>query len=112
MQYIIPSVAKFLADSVLKAAESEVNGAQKLQLIGVLTLIVMMQLREEPATSFSIAQALNISPQTLHKNVIWLVSKGIVTRTPVLNSSGRGRAYKLTLNETTEIRKLLGLEIG
>jgi hypothetical protein len=110
MQSSLSPVAAYIVEIVLKNAMGERTGAQKLQLIGVLTVIVMLQRRGDIPTSRSVALFLDADPTVIGRNILWLEKKGIITREKVLNVQGRGHAYKISLTETDELRELLGLK--
>jgi len=109
MQHSLSPVATYIVEMILKNALSEKTGTQKLQLIGVLTVIVMLQRKSVTATNRSIAEILEMEPTVIGRNVLWLEKKGIIQREKVLNIQGRGHAYTISLTETPELRELLGL---
>jgi DNA-binding MarR family transcriptional regulator len=110
MQYNLPTVTSFLTDSILKAADEEMTGVQILIVTGLLAFIIRMQQENQPLTGKIIANKINVSHELVNKNLKWLEEKGIVNRTPIVSAHGRGRTYLITLAETDEYRKLLGLK--
>jgi DNA-binding MarR family transcriptional regulator len=109
MQYNLPTVTSFLFDSVMNAADEDMTGVQILIITGLLTLIVKLQQGEEPVTGKLIAKKIKVSHELANKNLKWLEEKGIIKRTATLSGHGRGRTYVITLAETEQYRKLLGL---
>lgn len=109
MQSSLSPLAAYIVNTVLKNADIGTSAGKKLQLIGVLTVIIMLQRRGEIATSRSIALFLDADATVIGRNIKWLEKNGIVCREKVLNIQGRGHAYKIDLVETPELRELLGL---
>jgi DNA-binding MarR family transcriptional regulator len=82
------------------------TGALRMQQIGLFTLIYVLQDDEEPVTASRIAAMMHQSNGQVHRQLQKLLDRKLVKRERVRNKQGRGHAYKLTINDTAETRKL------
>src|SRR5437588_1971086 len=82
------------------------TGALRMQQIGLFTLIYVLQDDEKPVTASRIAAMMHQSNGQVHRQLRKLLDRKLVKRERVRNKQGRGHAYKLTINDTAETRKL------
>lgn len=81
------------------------TGASRLQQVGLFTLIYVMQ-REPPVTAARIAAVTRQSQSQVHRQLQKLLKLNLVKRERIRNKQGRGHAYKLTINDTAETRRM------
>src|SRR5205085_9419053 len=78
-----------------------------MQQIGLFTLIYVLQGDEEnPVTASRIAALMGESDGQVHRQLQKLLDLKLVKRERVRNRQGRGHAYKLTINDTAETRRI------
>jgi len=83
------------------------TGALRMQQIGLFTLIYVLQGDEEnPVTASRIAALMGESDGQVHRQLQKLLDLKLVKRERVRNRQGRGHAYKLTINDTAETRRI------
>ena len=82
------------------------TGALRMQQIGLFTLIYVLQNDEEPVTASRIGAMAGLSDGQVHRQLQKLLKLKLVKRERIRNKQGRGHAYKLTINETAETRRL------
>jgi predicted transcriptional regulator len=82
------------------------SGALRMQQIALFTLIYVLQNDEEPVTASRIAALVGQSNGQVHRQLQKLLKQKLVQRERVRNRQGRGHAYKLTINDTAETRRI------
>src|SRR5437588_8714265 len=82
------------------------TGALRMQQIGLFTLIYVLQGDEEPVTASRIATMMGQTNGQVHRQLQKLLDRKLINREQIRNKQGRGHAYKLTINDTPETRKL------
>jgi predicted transcriptional regulator len=92
---------------ILEKAFPGVSAAARLQQIGLFTLIYALQGEDEPVTAARLTHMTGLSDGQVLTHLRRLVTIDLVERTQIRNKQGRGRAFKLTIKDTKETRKLL-----
>jgi predicted transcriptional regulator len=92
---------------ILEKAFPGVSAAARLQQIGLFTLIYALQGEEEPVTGARLAQMTGLSDGQVLTHLRRLMAIDLVERTQIKNKQGRGRAFKITIKDTKETRRLL-----
>jgi|ERR1043165_1501804 predicted transcriptional regulator len=96
----------FIERIVNKAFAGE-TGALRMQQIGLFTLIYVLQGDEEqPVTASRIAAMMGQTNGQVHRQLQKLLDRDLIKREQIRNREGRGHAYKLTINDTPETRRL------
>ena len=92
---------------ILEKAFPGVSAAARLQQIGLFTLIYALQDEEEPVTAAWLAKMTELSDGQVLTHLRRLMEIQLIERTQIKNKQGRGRAYKLTIKDTKETKRLL-----
>jgi|ERR1051325_5555766 DNA-binding MarR family transcriptional regulator len=82
------------------------TGALRMQQIGLFTLIYVLQDDEEPVTASRIAAMMGQTNGQVHRQLQKLLDRQLIKREQIRNKQGRGHAWKLTINDTPETRRL------
>jgi|GEM_PF-1286494 len=97
---------RMFIERIVNKVFAKETGALRMQQIGLFTLIYVLQDDEEPVTASRIAAMMHQSNGQVHRQLKKLLDRKLVKRERVRNKQGRGHAYKLTINDTAETRKL------
>jgi DNA-binding MarR family transcriptional regulator len=104
----IKSLHMFLRHILEHAFPGE-SGASRLQQLGLFTLIYVMQ--EEghaPVTAKDLAELTGQSDGDVSRRIKKLVALDLIDRNPIPNPrGGRGTAFKLTVKDTPEAKRLI-----
>jgi predicted transcriptional regulator len=82
------------------------TGALRMQQIGLFTLIYVLQNDEEPVTASRVGAMAGLSDGQVHRQLQKLLKLKLVKRERIRNKQGRGHAYKLTISDTAETRRI------
>lgn len=93
-------------ERILERALPKDSGAARLQRVGLLTLISVMQGDKEVVTARRLSRITGQSEGDVSLQVKKLIELGLLDRIPILNKQGRGRAYKLTIKPNEQTRRL------
>ena len=97
---------RMFIERIVNKVFAKETGALRMQQIGLFTLIYVLQGDEEPVTASRIAAMMHQSNGQVHRQLQKLLDRKLVKRERVRNRQGRGHAYKLTISDTAETRKL------
>src|SRR3954447_5089286 len=101
------AVIRMFLERILDEVFPDETGAARLQQIGLFTLIYALQDDEEPVTGARLAALTEQSASQISKQIQKLMALGLIERTQVLNKQRRGYAWRLTIKDTPESRKLM-----
>ena len=82
------------------------TGALRMQQIGLFTLIYVLQGDDEPVTASRIAAMMGQTNGQVHRQLQKLLDRELIKREQIRNKQGRGHAYRLTINDTPQTRRL------
>jgi len=99
------AVIRMYLERILEKAFPGVTAAARLQQIGLFTLIYALQ-GDEPVTAARVTRLTGLSDGQVLTHLRKLIALKLVTRTQIKNKQGRGRAYQLTITDTTESKRL------
>ena len=97
---------RMFIERIVNKVFAKETGALRMQQIGLFTLIYVLQDDKQPVTASRIAAMMGQSSGQVHRQLQKLLDRKLVKRERVQNRQGRGHAYKLTINDTAETRKL------
>ena len=94
-------------ERIVEKAFPGVSAAARLQQIGLFTLIYALQGEQTPVTAAQLAQMTGLSDGQVLTHLRRLMAIDLVERTQIRNKRGRGRAFKITIKDTKETRRLV-----
>jgi len=95
-------------ERILRNAFPGESGAARLQQLGLFTLIYLMQGDEEPVTARRLAEVTEQSDGDVSRRIKKLLALDLIERSPIGNpQGGRGQAYKITIKESPETKRLI-----
>src|ERR1051325_1817717 len=97
---------RMLIERIVNKVFAGETGALRMQQIGLFTLIYVLQDDEEPVTASRIATMMGQTNGQVHRQLQRLLDRGLIKREQIRNKQGRGHAFKLTINDTPETRRL------
>jgi predicted transcriptional regulator len=97
---------RMFIERIVNKVFAKESGALRMQQIGLFTLIYVLQGDEESVTASRIAAMMGQSNGQVHRQLQKLLKLKLIKRERVRNKQGRGHAYKLTINDTAETRRL------
>lgn len=97
---------RMFIERIVKKASRDESGALRMQQIGLFTLIYVLQGDEEPVTASRLAAMVDQTSGQVHRQLQKLLDLKLVKRQRIRNRQGRGHAYKLTINDSPETRRL------
>jgi predicted transcriptional regulator len=97
---------RMFIEQIVNRVFTKETGALRMQQIGLFTLIYVLQGDDEPVTASRIAAMTGQTNGQVHRQLQKLLDLKLIKRERVRNKQGRGHAYKLTINDTKETRKL------
>jgi DNA-binding transcriptional regulator GbsR (MarR family) len=98
---------RMLLDHILENAFPGQSGASRLQQVGLFTLIYVMQGDAEPVTARRLSQVTGQSEGNVSSQLKKLIALDLVERVEIANRQGRGRAFKLIVNDTPKTKQLI-----
>jgi DNA-binding MarR family transcriptional regulator len=101
------ALVRMFVEPILAEVFPGETGAARMQQIGLLTVILMLQNTGEPVTAARIAEMSGQVHSQVHRNLQKLLKLGIVERVKVKNRAGKGQAWDLRIKHTPQTRKLL-----
>lgn len=97
---------RMFIERIVNEVFAKETGALRMQQIGLFTLIYVLQNEEEPVTASRIAAMMGQTNGQVHRQLQRLLDRKLINREQIRNKQGRGHAWKLTINDTPETRKL------
>ena len=91
---------------ILDHAFPRQTGAARVQLLGLFTLIYLLQTEKEDVTARRLAMMTGQPEGDVGNQVKKLVALDLIARTQILNKQGRGRAFKLTVKNSAQAKRL------
>jgi DNA-binding MarR family transcriptional regulator len=98
---------RMFVERIVKRAFAKESAAARLQQIGVLALIYMMERDEEPLTAARLSQYTGLTDGQVLILLRKLVKRGLVERTKITSPHGRGRAFRLSIKHNDRTKKLV-----
>lgn len=98
---------RMLVDRILEEVFLEETGAARLQQVGLFTLIYLMQEDKEPVTASRLSAITGQSDTQIGNQLKKLIAIDLVERTKILNKQGRGYAWRLSIKQTPQTKRLL-----
>jgi predicted transcriptional regulator len=95
-----------LVERILDEVFPDETGAARLQQVGLLTLILMLEGDDQPVTEGRLAQITGQAQTAVNRQLHKLIKVGLVERTAILGPHGRGRAWHLSIRHTPETARL------
>jgi hypothetical protein len=99
-------LVRMLVEPILTEIFPNETGAARLQQVGLFTLIFMLQGEDEPVTEARLALLSGHSQSHINRQLKKLIAIGLIDRTAVLGSHGRGRAWHLSVKHTPKTTAL------
>ncbi|MFL5072954.1 MAG: hypothetical protein ACJ8D9_25490 [Xanthobacteraceae bacterium] len=93
-------------ERILEKAFPKESSAARLQQVGLFTLIYLMQADKADVTARRISHMTGQSEGELSHLVQKLVDRDLITKEQITNKQGRGRAFKLTVKDNAETKRL------
>jgi len=103
---------RMFIERIVNKVFAKESGALRMQQIGLFTLIYVLQNDEEPVTASRIATMMGQSNGQVHRQLQKLLKLKLIKRERIRNKQGRGHAYKLTINDTADTRRLAKAIVG
>lgn len=98
---------RMFIERIVNEVFAKETGALRMQQIGLFTLIYVLQgNEEEPVTASRIAAMMGQTSGQVHRQLQKLLDRKLINREQIRNKQGRGHAFKLTINDTPETRRL------
>lgn len=98
---------RMFIERIVNEVFADETGALRMQQIGLFTLIYVLQGNDdEPVTASRIAAMMGQTSGQVHRQLQKLLDRKLINREQIRNKQGRGHAYKLTINDTPETRRL------
>jgi len=97
---------RMFIERIVKQVFAGETGALRMQQIGLFTLIYVLQGDDEPVTASRIAAMMGQTSGQVHRQLQKLLDRELIKREQIRNKQGRGHAYRLTINDTPETRRL------
>ena len=98
---------RMAVERILEEAFPEETGAARLQQVGLFTVIYLLQDDAEGVTAKRLSLVTDQDDGKISRQLKKLIALDLVERTPVLQDQGRGRAYKLTVKDTPQAKRLI-----
>src|SRR5262245_40605397 len=105
MQPARSSSLRMLLDRILENAFPGESGASRLQQVGLFTLIYVLQ-DDEIVTARRLSQLTGQSEGDVSNQLKKLIALDLIDRTQTVNRQGRGPAFKLTVKDTPQAKRL------
>ena len=96
-----------LIERILAEALPKETGAARLQQVGLLALIFMLQGEDEPITVSRLAGLTGQSVGEISRHLKKLMRVEVVERTQILNKQGRGYAWAISIKHNAKTKRLV-----